>query len=183
MLIGGNHRQVETQTPILRHLLSDVSDWLGGEAKRPIVGWLWLVMSTAGWYSHGVVLPWTTGTLHGTPVSGCSPLGNAVHAKTLQWGSLPYSQSQSMGRIGFNEKLLNVSISTSQGRFSKHNVVTQYAVSIAKYLFLWQYQLRLQVRDGSSPFLMTLIHLVGRNNLQTSSKMSDILKKICKHHL
>ena len=50
---------------------------------------------------NGVVLPWTTGTLHGTPVSACSPLGDAMHAKTLQWGSLPYSQSQSMGRIDF----------------------------------------------------------------------------------
>ena len=152
MLIGGNYRQVETQTPILGHLLSDVSDWLGGEAKQPIAGWLWLVMSTAGWHSQGVVLPWTTGTLHGTPVSACSPLDDAVHAKTLQWGSLPYLQSQFMGRIDFEEKLLDVPISTSQGRFSKHNVLTQYAVSITEY-FLRQYQLRSRFKDVPNRFL------------------------------
>ena len=142
VLIGGNHRQVETQTPILGHLLWDVSDWLGGEAKQPIAGWLWLVMSTAGWHSHGVFLPWTTGTLHGTPVSACSPLDDAVHAKTLQWGSLPYSQRQFIGRIDFKEKLLDVPISTSQGlclsicfnticRFDRKILFTSISVTFA----------------------------------------------------
>ena len=32
----------ETQTPILRRLMPDVSDWLGGVAKYPNVGWLYL---------------------------------------------------------------------------------------------------------------------------------------------
>ena len=74
----------ETQTPILGHLIRDVSDWLVGVAKY---------LSVVGCTCQVCTFRWCKPTkdnqyawfLHGIPVSACSPLGYAVQ---VNWPTL-----------------------------------------------------------------------------------------------